>query len=173
MKRTKDWTVAKRGWALTALVFFLFAATSFAQTGRSGESYLTTADVNVRQGPGLNYRIVAKIPRNTKVLVVGREKNWLKVQSKHGNPPGYIDDRYARPMGRQATQDAPVARGYYVTTQETLVREGPGTQYRSVTQIPRGIKVQVVGAEGNWLKIQSAHGRQAGYIERSAAVPAR
>jgi hypothetical protein len=28
-------------------------------------------------------------------MVVGAEGDWLKVQSQHGNPPGYIERRYA------------------------------------------------------------------------------
>jgi len=58
-------------------------------------SYVATTDTLVREGPGLHYKSVAKITKGMKVHVVEGEGDWLKVQSKHGNPPGYIEKKYA------------------------------------------------------------------------------
>jgi len=57
--------------------------------------YATTATTYVREGPGLHFKTLAKIEKGTKVNVVGIEGDWLKVQSKRGNPPGYIEKRFA------------------------------------------------------------------------------
>ncbi|MGH7774482.1 MAG: SH3 domain-containing protein [Candidatus Binatia bacterium] len=134
------------------------------------QPYVTTSDVNVRSGPGTQYKIITEIKRGTKVNVAGREGDWLKVVSKQGNPPGYIHERYARPGGEPTKQavSAP-AQGSYVTTAEVNVRRGPGLQYEIVAQIPRDTKVQVVDAEGDWLKVQSKHGNPPGYIEKRYA----
>lgn len=149
----------------TASLFFISA--SFAQ--RVEGPYMTTDDVPVRKGPGTNYEVVATIPKGIKVHVVGKEGYWLKVQSKHGNPPGYIDDRYARPLESQPQQSIQSVEGVYVTTAEVNLREGPGLHYRVLTTLPKDIRINVVGAQGNWLKVESKHGKPPGYVEKRFA----
>ena len=52
----------------------------------------------MRKGPGLHYEVVAKILKGMKVHIVGAEVDWLKVQSKHGKPPGYIEKSGSTPL---------------------------------------------------------------------------
>ncbi len=153
------------------MAIFLLASVAVAQFDQIPGSYITTTTINVRRGPGTNYEIVAKIPTGIRVQVVGKEGNWLKVESKHGNPPGYIDARYVRPAGGQAQSTAPSVSGIYKTTADVNVRRGPGLNYEVVAKIPKDTEVEVVGTEGNWLKVQSKHGNPPGYIERSFAQP--
>lgn len=156
-------------WKRTVLAVILAGAAGLTLKAVAQESYVATTNINVRKGPGENYGVVAKIAKGTKVQVVGREGEWLKVQSKHGNPPGYIHGSYARPIVSQAKQTAPDIKGSYSTLVETEVRKGPGSNYAVVAKIPRDTKVQVVGAEGDWLKVQSKHGNPPGYIEKRDA----
>jgi uncharacterized protein YgiM (DUF1202 family) len=60
-------------------------------------SYETVANTQLRSGPGLHYPVVAEIAKGTKVNVVDEEKGWLRVESKQGRKPGYIDASLARP----------------------------------------------------------------------------
>ena len=59
--------------------------------------YETIADTQVRGGPGLHYPVVADVPRGTTLNVVEEEKGWLKIESKRGNKPGYVDANLAKP----------------------------------------------------------------------------
>jgi hypothetical protein len=45
---------------------------------------------SVRENPSASARAIAQINRGTKVTVVRSVGEWLQVQSKQGNPPGYI-----------------------------------------------------------------------------------
>ena len=63
--------------------------------------YEAIADTQVRSGPGLHYPVVAKIAKGTKLNVVEEEKGWLKVESKRGNKPGYVEADMAKPAARQ------------------------------------------------------------------------
>lgn len=143
------------------------AATAVAQPIPG--NYLTTADVQVRSGPGSKYDVVSTIPKGIKISVVGREGYWLKVDSKQGNKPGYIDDQYARPLEAQQLAQSkaapPASAGAYRTLRDAELREGPGTKYKVVTKLPGGIKINVVRAEGDWLRVESKHGGKPGYIE--------
>jgi N-acetylmuramoyl-L-alanine amidase len=133
------------------------------------QPYTTTQEVRVRSGPGTRYKIIAEIKSNTLVNVAGRENGWLRVVSKQGNPPGYIDERFAKPVAVPSRSSAPPAQGAYTTIADTYVREGPGLHYKAVSKIENGKEVDVVGVQGDWLEVQSRHGRPPGYIEKRYA----
>lgn len=126
--------------------------------------YITTQDVKVRSGPGTRHKIIAEIKAQTNVHVAGKEAGWLRVVSTQGRPPGYIDQRFAKPLDPSTVSTRPV-KGIYITTAEVSVREKPGLDYKAVARIEKGTRVTVVGAEGAWLKVESRHGNPPGYIE--------
>ncbi|MGH7825044.1 MAG: SH3 domain-containing protein [Candidatus Binatia bacterium] len=158
--------------SVASIVFFaaaIFTAATLHAQGTKG-TFITTADVQVRKGPGANHAVVTTIPKGIKINVVGREGYWLKIESKHGNQPGYIDEQFARPLDtQQASQSktaaAPVA-GPYRTLTDVDLREGPGKQHRIMAKLPAGIKVNVVRADGDWLRIESKRGNKPGYLEK-------
>ena len=69
---------------------------SYAQTTKG--AYTTTADVPLRSGPGNFHEVITTLPKGIKINVVGKEGFWLKVESKHGGKPGYIDEQFAKPL---------------------------------------------------------------------------
>ena len=83
-------------------------------------SYETTAEVPLREGAGNFHKVITTLPKGIQINVVGKEGFWLKVESKHGGKPGYIDEQFARattaagaarssiPIQRQSP--APIAR---------------------------------------------------------------
>jgi uncharacterized protein YraI len=140
----------------------------FAQSIRG--AYTTTTETALRSGPGMNYGVVATLPKGIKINVVGREGYWLKVESKHGGAPGYIDEQFAQPepagqLSATKSAVAPVA-GAYRTLVDVDLRQGPGTKYPVVTKLPSGIRVNVVRAEGDWLRVESKTGGKPGYLEK-------
>ena len=54
-------------------------------------TYLTTKQIDVRLGPGNEHPIVATIPKGNKIIVVGREGDWLRIASRRGDPPVYVE----------------------------------------------------------------------------------
>jgi uncharacterized protein YgiM (DUF1202 family) len=138
-------------------------------TAEQTQPYTITQDVRVRSGAGTRYKIVAEIKSGTLVNVAGREKGWLKVVSKQGNPPGYIDERFAKPVGGPSRSATPPVQGSYTTIADAYVREGPGLQYKAVAKVERDTKINVVGENGDWLKVQSKRGNPPGYIEKKYA----
>jgi hypothetical protein len=131
--------------------------------------YMITSDANVRTGPGTQYSIVTTVSKGTRVNVAIQEGDWLKVASRFGRPPGYIHENLARPI------DVTVSGGFsnppapYLTIRDTSVRQGPGMGYQEVAKIPRNTRVNVVGSEGDWLKVQSKWGNPPGYILKKDA----
>lgn len=154
-------------------VFGLYESQALAQAARG--SYTTTADVALRSGPGMKYPVVTTLPKGLAINVVGREGYWLKIESKHGGQPGYVDEQFAQPVGTtQAaapkTTTTPVA-GAYKTIKDVDLRQGPGAKYPVVAKIPSGIRVNVVRAEGDWLRVESKRGAKPGYLEKRLVEP--
>jgi uncharacterized protein YgiM (DUF1202 family) len=133
------------------------------------QAYTTIQDVKVRSGPGTRHKIIAEIKSGMKVNVAGREGGWLRVVSKRGNPPGYIDQRFAKLASPSSAQATEPAQGLYATTADAYVREGPGLHYKAVATVEKGTQINVVGEEGEWLKVQSQRGNPPGYIEKRYA----
>ena len=151
--------------ASVAMIFFTSAV--YAQvTG----SYTTTADVPLRSGPGSNHPAITTLPKGIKITVVGKEGYWLKVESKHGGKPGYIDEQFATrdAVARvaPANSKSPSVAGSYRTLRENELRQGPGNKYPTVARLPADIKVNVVRADGDWLRVESKKGGKPGYVEK-------
>ncbi|MGE5217072.1 MAG: SH3 domain-containing protein [Chloroflexota bacterium] len=64
---------------------------------RAEGKYVAATDTQVRSGPGLHYPVIADISKGTKLNVVDENNGWLKVESKQGNKPGYVDASLAKP----------------------------------------------------------------------------
>jgi uncharacterized protein YgiM (DUF1202 family) len=60
-------------------------------------SYEVAVNTQLRSGPGLHYPAVTTVAKGTKINVVDEEKGWLKIESKQGRKPGYIEASLARP----------------------------------------------------------------------------
>lgn len=72
----------------------------FGEARRVEGRYEAMADTQVRSGPGLHYPTVADIAKGTKLTVVAEEKGWLKVESKRGNKPGFVEASLAKPVNQ-------------------------------------------------------------------------
>ena len=62
--------------------------------------YEAVTDTQVRSGPGLHYPVVASITKGTKLNVVEEDRGWLKVESKRGNTPGYVEAGSTQPAAQ-------------------------------------------------------------------------
>ena len=159
---------------VTALSGMLISLTVSAQAVKG--SYETTADVPLREGPGNFHKVVTTLPKGIQINVVGKEGYWLKVESKHGGKPGYIDEQFARPAVAATTPAAnptpaagsspTAAAGAYRTLREIDMRETPSANSRVVTRLPSDIKVNVIRSEGDWLRVESTKGGKPGYVDK-------
>ncbi len=70
----------------------------FGEARRVEGKYEAMTNTQVRSGPGLHYPTIADIAKGTKLTVVEEENGWLKVESKRGNKPGYVEASLAKPV---------------------------------------------------------------------------
>jgi hypothetical protein len=64
----------------------------------------------------------------------------------------------------------PAEPGAYEIIQDAAVLEKPSSSAREVALVQKGMTVNVVGSEGDWLLVRSKHGKPPGYIRRDDAM---
>ena len=134
--------------------------------------YVTIENTQVKAGPGPQFRTLAQIPQNAKVQVVGKDGDWVLIVSKKGNAPGFIELASVKPSsGEEPESPAPKVEGQFETLTDTQVRTGPGLNYPVAAKIAKGTKINVVGEENGWLKVESKRGNKPGYVDASLAKP--
>lgn len=112
----------------------------YLNTKENNVRYLT-ANLNVRTGPGLNYKVINTLPKNTKVRILEESGDWLKISNKE-----YINKKYVTSK----------ARNKAYLTQKVIasnlnVRSKPnGTK---VGLLPKETTVAIMKRSGNWTKI--------------------
>lgn len=110
-------------------------------TAFAAETRVTTANLNMRTGPGTGYAIILTIPKGTAVTVTGYSGSWAQVT--YGGKTGYCSTTYLA---------APTAQVRY-TTDELNLRTGPGTGYAIILSMPEGSRVEMLSAADGWAKV--------------------
>lgn len=108
--------------------------------------------VNIRQKPGTDSKIVAKLYKGSKCDIVKRVDGWVKIES--GNAKGYIKAEYLDTGDDAEKLISKYANKFAVAQTETLnVRYNPSTKSRIATQVPMGEKLLITKSKKNWYEI--------------------
>lgn len=83
---------------MTALVRLIGAAALFLAMTAAATAYPATvaSDLNMRAGPGVNYRVILVLPRGANVEVLSCSGNWCRIA--YANRLGYASQRYLVPQ---------------------------------------------------------------------------
>ena len=148
---------------------------SLPDLNEQARPYVAIENTKVRAGPGPQFRVLADIPRDAQLTVVGRDGEWVLIVSKKGNAPGFVAMaavRAADGTARSTARAEPKSPNKYQTVADTPLRSGPGLQYPVVTDLTKGTRINVVDQDNGWLRVESKQeGRKPGYIDASYARP--
>ena len=112
--------------------------------------YKITAEpsLRVRSGRGTNHSKLTSIPQGKIVDVSDIQNNWGKVT--YNGHTGYISMQYTQKYTETA---ANTTSSSYKTTDNLRIRSGRGTNYKTLTTIPKGKTVSVSDIQNNWGKV--------------------
>lgn len=130
-----------------------------------------TSSLNVRQGPGTQYKRIGGLAPNARVQILRQAGDWYEI--KAGNLQGYVHRDYVvleggqqspgsssgGNQGQQPPVDPPVPpsneRKYAVVTASALnVRSGPSTKNHKIGMVVKGNKLMVLEKSGEWYKVE-------------------
>lgn len=121
-------------------------------TKAAADKMVTTANLNLRSGPGTSYSIIRVIPNGAQVTALSTASGWARVT--YGGSTGYASLSYLKPVG--TTSPPPASTDIRITTEELNLRSGPGTNYSIIAVMPPGAKVTVLSISGSWARVTYA-----------------
>lgn len=141
-------------------LLLLAGNTQTAAPARAAGELLTisAANVNIREGPGLSYPILAMVDKGEKYSIVRTEGDWILI-SLHDGREGWIAEWFtSRDDSPAAAAAEPVevassVKGT-VTADSLMVRNGPGTSFPSIGSLTYGQSVEITEEDGEWVKIR-------------------
>ena len=135
--------------AILVLVMILFASLSHA------ERLAVTASVaNVRSGPGTQYDVIWKIEKYHPVFVIHKSNSWYQFKDFEGDQ-GWVHQSLVGKI------KAVITKGDI-----SNIRSGPGTKFKVLFKVEKGIPFKIVKRKGRWIHIQHADGDE-GWIHAS------
>ena len=121
-----------------------------------------TGDLNVRPGPGKNYKITGYTVKGEVIDVIGIYGKWYQFEDG-GLYDNYISSKYTKDL-TNADDTKADTKTVTITANSLHVRSGPAKTYKSLGYVKKGDKVTVTATAGDWYKIEFKKGT--GYISK-------
>jgi GH25 family lysozyme M1 (1,4-beta-N-acetylmuramidase)/uncharacterized protein YraI len=119
---------------------------------------VTTAALNVREGPGTNYRVIGTFYLNDVIegLIASTDGAWIQARRQSDGLIGWVSRAYL--IITTPPDDTPpsTTRWHKVNTSALNVREGPGTNYKIIGTLRSNEVVEElsVSTDGGWVKFK-------------------
>lgn len=158
------------GRKITSLALLIALILSFAVFANAENVKTTYEDgsLNVRSGPGTNYRVVGWVRNGQKITVLKDEGAWSKIVVDATGKTGYIKSSYIEK--EEVFTEKPVYALGSVKTRYAAstvnVRRGPGTKHEAEFALKSGAKLRILGESANWYLIETDDGKT-GYISKN------
>ncbi|MEK3884708.1 stage II sporulation protein P [Paenibacillus sp. PL2-23] len=164
----------------TAAILLLSGAgdAAFASSGKASPSLAEgqsinqakivhiVAVTNLRSGPGMDYKVVAKAQAGDSFAINGTDGDWYRVALPAGGQ-AYVanwvvetDAENQAGGGEQPTDVAPKAKAVHILG-VTNLRSGPGMEFDVVAKAKSGDTFSIDGTEGEWYRVVLTNGKQA------------
>ena len=129
-----------------ALIASMMSVPAYAEN-----AVVTGNGVNMRSGPGTNYRVIDSLPRGATVNVSDRSNgSWYAVEYNGGS--GFMSSSYLSITEEDYSDvTTPSSEGNaYINAMYVRFRSGPGSDTSILGEYNRGKRVTVTGTSGGW-----------------------
>src|SRR5688500_10176849 len=166
-------TVSRRGFTKGLLALGAAAVVGQAVKPDSASAQVGTAratsDLNLRSGPGTNYRVLRVIPNGGQVTLNGRVQNGFQDVTYNGTH-GWAHGDFLKPLGGSpGPSPSPSPVGWAHTTTAVNFRSGPSTGHQVLRVLPNRAPVQLQGQKQNGF-VYAIHEGLAGWLHGDFVV---
>ena len=121
----------------------------------------TKVNLNLREGPGINFKKINVIPKGTKIKLIKEKENskWIKIKFK--NNTGWVNKKYVIFVKKNIPKNK-----YGYTTISIKLREKPLWDSKKLKVLPKKSKVTILQYDSkNWIKVK--YNNYSGWIPKS------
>ncbi|MEO8286620.1 MAG: SH3 domain-containing protein [Chloroflexota bacterium] len=139
-----------------SLLAFAFAPASstFPASARTG---ITTDDsVNMRSGPGTDYRILAQLPVDTPSQILDEQDGWYRIVTPWA-AEGWVSTDFFT-VTQTVSGEQPKSIGSAATVGVVNMRTGPGTGYPISARLSDSTVLEVLAIEDAWYNVRTSRG---------------
>lgn len=148
---------------LLCLILLIGITTPFENPRATGDTIQISSDnVNVRQGPGLSYPIIAKAKKGESYSYVTEKDDWIEIQLD-GGTKGWVANWLVKKEKEKQNStslksDTTTAENATVIADGLRVRQGPATSYQVIGTIQKGKSFPIISVNGNWTQLKTPYG---------------
>lgn len=118
--------------------------------------------LNVRNGPGTGYGVMAQVRHGERYTVLEQSGEWFKISLSNGAAgwvAGWLVNITTTPSGSPGGDETPGEdKSAVVTGSVVNVRSGPGTNNAVNGQVYQGQVLDILGQSGDWYQVQTNTG---------------
>lgn len=131
------------------ILFILFNSVASAE-----RLSVSVSVANIHSGPGKHYAILWKVEKYHPLFIIEKSDAWYHFRDFEGDE-GWIHKSLLSNISS------------IITNKERCnVRAGPGTSYKILFSVEKGIPFKIIKRKGNWIHIKHADGDK-GWIHKS------
>ncbi|WP_442595161.1 SH3 domain-containing protein [Neobacillus sp. D3-1R] len=141
--------------ALVFVTFLFFGGIPTTSQLAHAESLVTISidGLNVREGPGLSYRVVKQVKKDESFPLVNEKNEWIQIQLSK-NQTGWVANWLVQKKDKQQSKSSELEQSIgQVTVDGLRVRNGPGTSFQTIGHLNTGNQVIIKEKNENWVKI--------------------
>ncbi|MGQ4665776.1 SH3 domain-containing protein [Metabacillus halosaccharovorans] len=153
----------------TLVILSFFAETS-PSTAKAADQVTINVDVlNVRNGAGLTYSVIAKVKKGQTYDVVEKKNDWIKIKLS-ARSSGWVANwlvTQKKAVTSSSTPAVSTSKGSIVESNATGLRfrSGPGTSFGVIGVFKKGKTASYLEKSGEWIKI--SYSGKTGWVSSS------
>ncbi len=142
----------------TIFLVFLFLLSYFS-IAQAEMLSIKGNDINMRSGPGKNYKVLWELGDGFPLKLLKRRGNWNQVSDFEGSV-GWVHKSVLDQANHM------IVKVHRKTRKRINVRSGPGLKYRVIAKAYYGVVFETVKQGNGWVKIKHEKGVN-GWVKRS------
>ena len=147
------------GTRLVRILLISLLAVALSATAHAKMLSISGDDVNMRSGPGTNYRVMWELSEGFPLMVLRKKGTWYRVRDFEGTI-GWVHEDVTK------TTPHVIVKVHKNSKKRINIRSGPGTKYRIVAKAYYGVVFTTLEQKHGWAKVQHEKG-VTGWIKRS------
>jgi SH3-like domain-containing protein len=116
-------------------------------------------DVNMRSGPGTNYKVMWELGKGFPLMVLKKKGTWYRVRDFEGTI-GWVHEDVTRSTPNM------IVKVHKNSKKRINIRSGPGTKYRIIAKAYYGVVLKTLQQKHGWVQVQHDKGVK-GWVKRS------